>query len=378
MTAPERLRWWLAGAAVAALLLWLLRGSLGPFLAGAAIAYLLDPVVDRMESLEIKRTIASLLAVVTSFVLAVAAFLLVFPVLLAQASGLLDLLPDIVSSLQSLAAKAAESGIGGAFGGSLADGLLDALRSAGPTVGVGTLKAALAGGVAVVDAVAFAVITPVVGFYLLVDWKRLIKHVDNLVPRSLIGEFRLIAACIDRTLAAFARGQLSVCAVLGVFYAVTLSLVGLDYAVAIGITAGIASFIPYVGTIIGFGLATLVAVVQYFPEPLPILVVIGIFTLGQLAESYVLAPRLVGRGVGLHPIWLLFALVAGGNLFGFAGVLVAVPVAAALGVLVRYFERRYRDGRFYRYDGGSGEQPEEDLAAGTPTSLVTDTQSDRR
>lgn len=369
MTAPERLRWWLAGTAVAALLLWLLRGSLGPFLAGAAIAYLLDPLVDRMESLGIKRTIASLLAVVASFVLAVAAFLLVFPVLLAQASGLLDLLPDIVSRLQALAAKAAESGIGGAFGGSLADGMIDALRSAGPTVGVGTLKAALAGGVAVVDAVAFAVITPVVGFYLLVDWKRLIMHVDNLVPRSLIGEVRLIAAGIDRTLAAFARGQLSVCAVLGVFYAVALSVVGLDYAVAIGITAGIASFIPYVGTIIGFGLATLVAVVQYFPEPLPILVVIGVFTLGQLAESYVLAPRLVGRGVGLHPIWLLFALMAGGNLFGFAGVLVAVPVAAALGVLVRYFERRYRDGRFYRYDGGggSGGNAEEDSGAGPPS-----------
>lgn len=366
MTASERLRWWLVGAVVAALLLWLLRGSLGPFLAGAAIAYLLDPLVDRMESLGVRRTIASMLAVVATFVLAVAVFLLVFPVLLAQASELLDLLPKIVSHLQTLAAKAAQSGIGGSFGGSLADTLIDALRSAGPTVGVGTLKAALAGGVAVVDAIAFAVVTPVVGFYLLVDWKRLIKRVDDLLPRSLVGEVRLIAAGIDRTLAAFARGQVSVCAVLGAFYALALSFVGLDYAVAIGITAGIASFIPYVGTIIGFGLATLVAVVQYFPEPLPILVVVGVFTLGQLAESYVLAPRLVGRGVGLHPIWLLFALVAGGNLFGFAGVLVAVPVAAALGVLVRYAERRYRDGRFYRYDGGGGKAGE-NSEAGTPS-----------
>lgn len=365
MTSRERLRWWLAGAAVAALLLWLLHESLGPFLAGAAIAYLLDPLVDRMESLGVRRTFASLLSVLVSFVLAVAIFLLVFPVLLAQLTELLDLLPDIVSRLQALAAKAAESGLGGAFGGSVADSMVDALRSVGPTVGVGTLKAALAGGVAVVDAVAFAVVTPVVGFYLLVDWKRLIRRVDDLLPRSLVVETRQIAGDIDRTLAAFARGQVTVCAVLGVFYALALSVVGLDYAVAIGITAGLASFIPYVGTIIGFGLATLVAVVQHFPDPWPILVVIGIFTAGQLAESYVLAPRLVGRGVGLHPIWLLFALVAGGNLFGFAGVLVAVPVTAALGVLVRYAERRYRDGRFYRY-GGDGVPAGEETSAGPP------------
>lgn len=349
MTVAGRIRWILAGVAIGLLLLWFLRDSLSPFLAGAAVAYLLDPLADRLAERGIPRTLAAFLVMLFACLAAVAALLLLVPVLVAQIATLIEGLPALAVWLQGKIAALGDTGIGGSFGAAITDRVVQSVDSLGPTLGVETLRTALAGGVALVDALAFAVVTPVVGFYLLVDWDRIVARIDGLIPRGAEGTIREIAVDIDRTLSAFVRGQLLVCVILAVFYALALSLTGLEYAVVIGMTAGLVSFIPYVGTGIGFGVSIIVALVQFYPDPLPILAVAAVFGIGQLAESYVLSPRLVGRSVGLHPVWLLFALIAGGNLFGFPGLLVAVPVAASIGVLARFGETRYRASRLYEY-----------------------------
>ncbi len=366
MTAGNRIRWWAAIFAAAVVLLWLLGESLTPFLTGAAIAYFLDPLVDRLENRKVRRSLGAFLVMGLAFLFVAAVFLLLVPVLLSQTSGLIDRLPALITQLRAFLASLAESEISGEFGAFLAAEIADSLRAAGPSAGTSTLKAALAGGVALIDAVAFAVVSPVVGYYLLVDWDRAVSHVDGLIPRDLVETVRKMASDIDRVLAAFVRGQVLVCTILAAFYAIALSVVGLEYAAVIGLAAGLVSFIPYVGTGIGFGVATGVALFQYYPEFSPIAAVVAIFAAGQVAESYYLSPRLVGRNVGLHPVWLLFALIAGGNLFGFAGLLVAVPVVASIGVLVRYAEDQYRRGRFYRYESSNGKRKSGERSATPP------------
>ena len=350
MTLRERLRVWLAAAVVAALVLWLLRNSLAPFLFGAAIAYFLDPLVDWLEARRVRRTFGAALAMLLALVTASLGLLLLVPILVEQAISLVDQIPGLIERLRRRVADLAESGAGaeGGFGGAILTELLASLRGPGLEAGSGALKAALAGGVAAVDFLSFAVITPVVAFYMLVDWDRIIGHVARLVPRDQAPTIGRLAREVDSVLAAFARGQVLVCLCLAAFYSVGLLAVGLEHAVAIGVVAGLVSFIPYVGTGVGFVLSLGVALFQFWPEPLPIALVLLVFAAGQTLESYVLTPRLVGRRIGLHPVWLLFALLAGGNLLGFSGLLVAVPAAAAIGVLVRFGEESYRAGQFYR------------------------------
>jgi predicted PurR-regulated permease PerM len=196
-------------------------------------------------------------------------------------------------------------------------------------------------GQALVSLFSLLVITPVVAFYLICDWDRLVAAVDGSIPLSQRETVRGLAREINATISAYVRGQTAVCLILGSYYAIGLTLTGLSFGLLIGIISGLISFIPYVGSMTGLVLSLGVAAAQFFPDWTRILLVLGVFLVGQFLEGNVLAPKLVGKSVGLHPVWLMFALLAFGYLFGFVGLLLAVPLAAAVGVLVRFALRRY-------------------------------------
>ena len=202
-------------------------------------------------------------------------------------------------------------------------------------------------GKAIVDVISLLIVTPVVAFYMLLDWDRMVAKVDRWTPRDYVASVRQIAREIDQAVAGFIRGQGSLCLILGIFYAVGLSLVGLNFGLLIGLFAGMISFIPYVGSLVGLVLAVGVAIVQFWPDYIWVGVVLAVFFTGQFIEGNILQPKLVGESVGLHPVWLMFALFAFGALFGFVGLLVAVPAAAAVGVLVRFALSRYLDSDLY-------------------------------
>jgi predicted PurR-regulated permease PerM len=215
-----------------------------------------------------------------------------------------------------------------------------------------------AGGQAVIGVVSLIVVTPVVAFYLLFDWDRMLARIDNLLPREHAETIRALGRDINLAIAGFIRGQGALCAILGLYYAISLSIIGLNFGFLIGSVAGLISFIPYVGSIVGFFVAVGVAVVQFWPDWIWVVVVVGVFVVGQFIEGNILQPRLVGSSIGVHPVWLMFALFAFGSLFGFVGVLLAVPVTAALGVLVRFAIERYRlSGLYLDRDLDSGGGP---------------------
>ncbi len=202
-------------------------------------------------------------------------------------------------------------------------------------------------GKAIVDVISLLVVTPVVAFYMLLDWDRMVAKVDQWIPRDYVNDVRQIASEIDHAIAGFVRGQGSLCLILGIYYAAGLSLVGLNFGLLIGLFAGMISFIPYVGSLVGLVLAVGVALVQFWPDYIWIGAVLAVFFSGQFLEGNILQPKLVGHSVGLHPVWLMFALFAFGALFGFVGLLVAVPAAAAVGVLVRFAISRYLQSDLY-------------------------------
>jgi predicted PurR-regulated permease PerM len=198
-----------------------------------------------------------------------------------------------------------------------------------------------------VNLLSLVIVTPIVAFYLLTDWDRMVARLDSWLPRPHVETLRGLAREMDDAMAGFIRGQAVVCLLLGLFYAIGLSLAGLNFGLLIGLAAGILSFIPYVGSFIGFVLSISVAFVQFWPDWVHIAAVAAIFAAGQFIEGNFLSPKLVGNRVGLHPVWLMFALFAFGYLFGFAGLLMAVPLAAAVGVLTRFALRKYLSSPFY-------------------------------
>ena len=243
-------------------------------------------------------------------------------------------------------------------------GVMEKLRSRAEEWSVSVIKGLWSGGLAVIDFVALVVITPVVAFYLLYDWDHMIAAIDANLPRQHRDTIHRLMRELDRVLAGFVRGQLSVCAILGVFYAVTLTVIGLQFGLLIGAFAGLISFIPFVGSILGGLLSMGVAVAQFWDQPQMIAAVAAVFVAGQAIEGNYLTPKLVGGQVGLHPVWLMFALSAFGSLFGFVGLLIAVPAAAGIGVLSRFLIEQYKGGRLYR---GSAEWQEQAAAAINPS-----------
>ncbi|BAT60944.1 AI-2 transport protein TqsA [Variibacter gotjawalensis] len=341
---------WLAALAFLMLSLWLTAEVLLPFVAGMALAYLFNPLAARLERLGIGRTVASLIAMFVFVMCFIVLLLLIMPILIGQLGALIENLPSYVSKLQSLLADPSSPWLRKVLGENFVApdaSLGDLVKQSAGWLST-FLKSLWSGGQTLISVVSLIVITPVVAFYLLCDWDRMIAAVDSWIPLENRETVRELGRQIDVAIAGFVRGQATVCLLLGSFYAVSLSLTGLNFGLLIGLVSGIITFIPYIGSMTGLLLAICVAVAQFLPEWQWIVVVIVIFFVGQFIEGYILAPKLVGESVGLHPVWLMFALFAFGYLFGFVGLLLAVPLAAAIGVLARFGLKRYLASAYYR------------------------------
>ena len=338
LSARKQLQFWGIGFALLCVALWLLGSTLLPFLLGAAMAYFLDPLADRLERLGMSRLAATSVIAVTAILALAAALVFAVPALIGQIQALVAATPDYISSLvQFLGRRYPELfGERSRLMRSLSD-VETMLREGGLTVA----NTVLLGALGVVQMLLLLVISPVVAFYLLLDWDRMIAKVNAMLPREHALTIRGLARDIDSMLAGFVRGQLTVCLMLGSYYALGLWAIGLQYGFLVGMLAGFLSFIPYVGSVTGLVLSVGIAAIQFWNAPIWIAVTAGIFLFGQFVEGNVLAPNLIGKSVGLHPVWLLLALSVFGALFGFAGLLVAVPVAAALGVIGRFLTEQY-------------------------------------
>lgn len=345
----RQIYFWLFAFVAFALFLVVFSSILLPFVAGMALAYFLDPVADWLERRGLNRMMASVVILV-SFVLVFALSLVILiPVIVNQTSEFVERIPEYISKLQELIAGADTNLLPGWVQEQIASVKENFSRLLAQGAGfVGALLTQIwNSGKSLIDVLSLLVVTPVVAFYLLLDWDRMVDKVDSWVPRQHLASVRQIARDMDRSIAGFIRGQGSLCIILGVYYAVGLSLVGLNFGLVIGLFSGAISFIPYIGSTIGLVLAVGVALVQFWPEYWPIVLTLAVFVSGQFIEGNILQPKLVGSSVGLHPVWLMFALFAFGLLFGFVGLLVAVPAAAAVGVLVRFALTRYLESDLY-------------------------------
>jgi predicted PurR-regulated permease PerM len=344
----RQLMFWSAALLVFVLLLWLLSEILLPFIAGLAIAYLLTPLTDRLERLGVNRLAAALLIITVVVLALIYLILLVAPILGAQLSSFIESVPGNVTKLQALLSDPSRLWIQRLLGaGFSADKSIGDLMTQGVSWLTAFLHSLWSGGRALVSVFSLVVVTPVVAFYLIYDWHRMIRTVDGWIPVQQRDTVRGLAREIDAAISGFVRGQTAVCLILGSFYAVALTLTGLNFGLLIGLISGLITFVPYVGSMTGLVLSLGVAVAQFWPAYGSILLVLGIFLVGQFIEGNVLSPKLVGESVGLHPVWLIFALLAFGYLFGFVGLLVAVPLAATIGVLCRFVLRRYLQSSFY-------------------------------
>ncbi|WP_406858376.1 AI-2E family transporter [Alsobacter sp. KACC 23698] len=343
MSLQRQAAFWLVALGVAGLCIYVFSGILLPFVAGLALAYFLDPLADRLERLGCSRLWASV-AILGLFVFVfVVAMLLLLPVLASNLADFAEKVPGYAQRLQQLVAERGRPLLE-RFGGTVAPDLQNSL---GDFIGKGiawlgdVLKSLWSGSQTLIGLVSLLVVTPVVAFYLLVDWDHMIEKVDSWVPPRHRMTVRGLAREINDAIGGFIRGQSLVCLLLGTWYAVGLLLCGLNFGFLIGMLAGLISFIPYVGSLTGLVLAASVAIVQFWPDWVMVGAVLAVFFTGQFLEGNVLSPKLVGEAVGLHPVWLMFALFAFGTLFGFVGLLLAVPLAATAGVLARFGLRQY-------------------------------------
>lgn len=348
----QQARYWGIAAAVFFLLLWGLGNVILPFIVGGAIAYFLDPVADRLERAGLSRAAAT----ATISIIALLAFILValwvVPMLVRQLVQLVNAAPAILGELQGfLTDRFPHAMDANSVVRETLASLGRTIQARGGELATGLLSSAIS----VINWIVFLVVVPVVAFYLLLDWDHMIGQLDAALPLDHRDQIRAIGRDIDRVLAGFVRGQVTVCLLMGSYYALALMVAGLQFGLVVGAIAGLVTFIPYVGALIGGSLAIGLALFQFWGNWVEIGFIVGIFAVGQFLEGNVITPRLVGKSVGLHPVWLLFALSAMGTLFGFVGMLVAVPVAAALGVLARFGIARYLASRLYLGIAGQDE-----------------------
>jgi len=339
----------LAAIAVLCGLLYWLSPVLTPFAVAALLAWLGDPLVDRLERRRLSRT-AAVSVVFGAMTLGLVLVLLVLvPLLEAQISRLIDKLPQVVAWVNTVVLPWVAERTGYSLDQLNPQQLIDALREHWRQAGgvaATVLTSVSKSGLAIVGFVGTLALIPVVAFYFLRDWDDMLSRLRALLPRPLEPTVSTFARESDEVLAAFLRGQLSVMIALGMVYTTGLMLVGLDLAVLIGMLAGVVSFVPYLGIIVGGGAALIAAAVQFQDWLHPGLVLL-VFVVGQMLEGFVLTPWLVGDRVGLHPVAVIFAILAGGQLFGFLGVLLALPVAAVLMVALRHAHRRYLASELY-------------------------------
>ncbi len=325
-----------------------LRSVLLPFVAGIIIGYLLDPLATKVEKFGINRTLSTFLVMFLVIIIVVPLSLIIINMFNEQLSVFINAAPHYVSVLIKKS-----------------NPILEELRKYFPDLNIERVKEeisanasnnlkiigsitkkVISSGVALVNVFSLIIITPIVAFYMLRDWKEFVAEVNNLLPIKSKASINIQAREIDKTLAGFLRGQISVCIILGSFYALGLHIIGLELGILIGFIAGLISFIPYVGSITGFIISVLLGIVQ-FSTLTPVMWIIGVFSLGQFLEGNFLTPKLVGGNVGLHPVWVMFALLAGGVLLGFLGLLIAVPFAAIIGVLIRHAIDNYKKSDIY-------------------------------
>jgi len=347
-------RWQLfAITAAIVYLVWLLAPVLMPFAVAAMLAYLGDPLADRLERLGLNRMWAATIVFVVIMVAVVGVLLLLIPLIARQIENLVSNLPRYGDWAQNTVWPWLQARLHLDPHTFDSDRLLAAIKAHIGSIG-GVASAVLGkvsrGGLGIAMWLTNLVLIPVVAFYLLRDWDRLVAKVDGMLPRSIQPTIAYLASESDKILGAFVRGQLLVMLALGVFYGAGLGVVGLTVGPLIGMVAGLLSFVPYLGFIIGFVAAIVAALVQY-GDWAHVLMVCGVFAVGQLLEGYVLVPKLVGDKIGLHPVAVMFAVLAGGYLFGFLGVLLALPAASVIMVLLRYLLERYRLSELYNEAG---------------------------
>ncbi|SFR34617.1 Predicted PurR-regulated permease PerM [Yoonia tamlensis] len=355
----QQAKYWGIATTVLLIALWFLGDVILPFVLGGAIAYCLDPIADRFEAMGFSRTVSVTIITLAAAVVFIILILLVIPTLISQTTQLVNTAPELFSRLQAALTDRFPSILDSE---STVHKQLLAIGEAIQSKGGELMNSVLSSAIGLLNVVILLVIVPVVAFYLLLDWDRMTARIDELVPRDHVETVRMLARQIDNTLASFIRGQGTVCLILGTYYAVALMIAGLKFGLIVGFIAGLVTFIPYVGALVGGVLAVGLALFQFWSGTemvdgvavahgtnwLRIGIVAGIFGFGQFLEGNILTPKLVGSSVGLHPVWLLFALSVFGSLFGFVGMLVAVPLAAIIGVLIRYAIEHYKGGRLYR------------------------------
>lgn len=329
-------------------LLYVLRSVLMPFVAGILLAYLLDPMVDKLQKLKISRTVATLIVCFMTVLIVMPCIGLLFSMIENQIALLVKATPGYLSLIMEKI-KPVLADMNERFPdlkSANIEGLLKANIGNGMKFAGKILKALMSNGFALINLISLLLIMPVVTFYMLRDWDSFVKKVEALLPKKSRKGIMEAFKEIDKIIAGFIRGQLSVCLILGLFYSIGLKLVGLELGLLVGFIAGIISFIPYVGSITGFILGCVLAFAQY-GDITHVLYVVAVFMLGQFVEGNFLTPKLVGESVGLHPVWVMFALLAGGVLLGFLGLMLSVPLAAIIGVLVRYGVKKYKQSSLY-------------------------------
>ncbi|WP_376803125.1 AI-2E family transporter [Candidatus Raskinella chloraquaticus] len=344
----QRLWFWLGMAALFVGAVYLLRDMLLPFVAALVLAYMLNPVANWLSRLGLSRTLAALFILSIFLVVFIVVLIVVIPLIATQFAAFIGALPGYVSALHGFAMRRLEemndnpiaAYIVGRMGGSGQD--ISQLVSQGAGWIGRFLGSLWSGGQALVSILSLIVVTPIVAFYILVDWPHMLASLDSILPRRSAATIRLLASDMDKVIASFIRGQAWVCLALGLFYGISLTALGLNFGLIIGLGAGALSFIPYFGTLVGCLTAFGIGVVQFWPDWVMLTLMGFIFVSGHLFDGYVLQPRIVGASVGLHPVWLMFALFAFGSLLGFVGLLLAVPLAASIGVLIRFAIMRYR------------------------------------
>jgi predicted PurR-regulated permease PerM len=353
----KQVTFWLVAAIALLALVFVLREILLPFVFGLAIAYFLDPVADRLERIGFSRIFATVLIIMFFSAGLLVFFITTGPLLIRQLVALAGDIPGYIDMLYAQINLRGQQWFGPEF--SVADyGMGEALRDIGSKYASSTpelLRSIWSGSMAFFNFLALLLVTPVVAFYMLYDWDRMLAVVDSLLPRDNLGTIRNLASRVDTVIAGFVRGQVLVCLILGVFSSLCRVVIGLDYGLLIGLGAGILSFIPFIGASSGFLVGGLVAFSQFWPGWLPVAMVIGVFTVGQIIEGYFLTPNIIGDKVKLHPVWLVFSLFVFGYLMGFLGMLIAVPLAGAIGVLVRFSLDRYVQSQLFY---GQGKKPE--------------------
>jgi len=340
----ENVFWVFICMTLGAFLLWNISDILAPFILGGILAYLLDPMADKMESFGVPRLLTALTVSLFALFVLMTAAILVIPIIFDQINQIIGFIPYITNEIYLVMQK----GFKVLNLGEVEDIDLVNLSKNLNEVSPIFAKSIFNSSFAILDFIFLLMVTPIVAIYLLVDWDKIIKEVEKVIPRRLEPTISQIVIEMHKTVASFLRGQFSVCIILAIFYAASLTVLGLEYGLLVGLFSGLISFIPLIGAILGGLVALVVSLAQFWQTPEWVGVVLIIFLFGQVLEGNLLTPRLVGKSVKLHPLWIIFSVTCFGSLMGWVGIILAVPSAACIAVLVRFSLKIYFETDFYK------------------------------